>query len=180
MRLFRLLVLIGLTLFVGGGFAVETRNPYEYFFMDSFGNLDEDLAAARAEGKKGVLLFFEMDQCPFCHWMKQNVLNRADVQAYFREHFNAYSIDIEGDVPITDFNGEAMTQKEFAQIVNRVRATPVFAFYDLEGNRVIRFTGKTRDHLEFRWLGEFVVGGEYQNTNFTRYKRARREQTAAQ
>ncbi len=180
MRLLAHSTLLGLLLFVGSAPAVEMRDPYHHFFLDTFGNLDEELARARDEGKKGVLLFFEMDECPFCHWMKQNVLSREDLQSFFRQNFNCYTVDIEGDLPMTDFEGNPTTQKEFAQVANRVRATPVFAFYDLDGNRIVRFTGKTRDHLEFLWLGEFVVGGMYEQTNFTRYKRARREQVDAQ
>jgi len=176
----RPLAVIGLCLLSGMVSAVETRDPYGYFFMETFGDLEEDLAAAREEGKKGVLLFFEMDECPFCHWMKQNVLNREDVQTYFRENFNCYAVDIEGDLPLTNFQGEEMTQKEFSQVANRVRATPVTAFYDLDGNRVVRFTGKTRDYLEFLWLGEFVAEGRYDQSTFTRYKRARRKQIAEQ
>ena len=145
MNLLRLLCVVGTCLFAASAAGVETRDPYHYFFTDSFGEFNEDLASAREKGKKGVLIFFEMDECPFCRWMKENVLNRSDVQDYYNEQFICYTVDIEGDLPITDFQGVVTTQKEFAQVTHRVRATPVFAFFDLEGNRVLRFTGKTRD-----------------------------------
>ncbi len=34
------------------------------FFDENFGNLKEELATAKQEGKAGVFLFFEMDECP--------------------------------------------------------------------------------------------------------------------
>ena len=147
------------------------RDPYKFFFDETWGNFAEELNNAREQGKKGVLIFFEMDECPFCHRMKETVLNQPEVQAYFKEHFINISVDIEGDVEITDFQGEHMKQKDFAFKINRVRATPVFAFYDLQGERIVRFTGATNGVEEFLWLGEYVVSDEYKNMPFTKYKR---------
>lgn len=154
----------------------ETRDPYEYFFNQTFGDFSEELANARDEEKKAVMLFFEMDECPFCHWMKQNVLNRPDVQEYFRERFLLFSVDIEGDVEITGFEGNVMPQKDFAFKVNRVRATPVIAFYDLEGKPIHRYTGRTASAEEFMWMGEYVADGHYKNTKFTRFKREKKRE----
>ncbi|HEY5604840.1 MAG TPA: thioredoxin family protein [Gammaproteobacteria bacterium] len=164
-------------LLAGDVLASAGRDPYVYFFHDSWGNFSEELEKAREQGKAGVLLFFEMDECPFCHRMKQTVLNQPQVQEYFRQHLLSFAVDIEGDVEITDFVGNHMTQKEFATKINRVRATPVFAFYDLEGKQVVRYTGATTGVEEFLWLGEFFVSGEYKNMGFTAYKRMRKSTT---
>src|SRR5512139_939121 len=90
--------------------AAEVRDHYKHFFNESFGNFAEEAATAKSEGKRGVLVFFEMDECPFCHYMKTNVLNRPEVQEYYRQNFLNFSVDIEGDVEITNFQGKAMTQ----------------------------------------------------------------------
>ncbi|MBA1330842.1 thioredoxin, partial [Candidatus Endoriftia persephone str. Guaymas] len=87
-----------------------------------------------------------------------------------------FSVDIEGDVEITDFNGKRVTEKEFAFKQFRVRATPVFGFFDLNGKLITRFTGASKDSQEFLWLGEFVVSGAYKETNFPRYKRQKRKE----
>lgn len=150
-----------------------TRDPAQYFFDSTFGDFAEELETARAEGKKGVLLMFEMDECPFCHRMKTTVLNQPEVQDYFKEHFMIFPIDIEGDVEIHDFAGTAMPQKDFALKTHRVRATPVFAFFDLDGNLVARYTGATGDATEFMWLGEYVVQERYKDVTFPAYKRER-------
>lgn len=168
-----------LCILVSGPLGAEIgRDPYAYFFDDTFGDFREELETAREEGKVGVLVFFEMDECPFCHRMKRTVLNQPRVQAWYKERFLIFSVDTEGDTEITDFQGRSMPAKDFAFKVNRVRATPVFAFFDLEGKRMTKFTGATKDAEEFLWLGEFVVDGHYKTTNFTRFKRQKRAQKA--
>jgi len=152
-------------------FAVaETRDAGEFFFQQTLGDFTEELELAREQGKQGILIMFEMDECPFCHRMKNTILNRKPVQDYFREHFLIFTVDIEGDVEIVDFDGRPTTEKDFAFRQNRVRATPVFAFFDLAGKRVARYTGATSSLEEFMQLGRYVVGGHYRNMSFTRYK----------
>lgn len=167
----KLLMIVGLFLFGIAPSALAGQDPDEYFFDQTFGNLQEELARAREEGKQGVLLFFEMDDCPFCHRMRTTVLNQPKVQAFYREHFLSFPVDIEGDVELTDFSGTATTQKDFAFKGYRVRATPVFLFFDLNGNPVARYTGATSGVDEFMWLGEYVAQGQYEDMPFARYKR---------
>ena len=155
--------------------AEAPRDPYEYFFNETFGDFSEELQSARDAGKKGVVLFFEMDECPFCRYMKGNVLNQQAVQEYYRENFLIFSVDIEGDVEIVDFTGKSMSQKDFAFKKNRVRATPVIAFYDLTGKRIHRHTGKTSGVKEFMLMGEFVAEGHHEKLSFTRFKRSKKK-----
>lgn len=151
------------------------RDPYTYFFNETFGDFSEELQNARDDGKKGVMIFFEMDECPFCHWMKMNVLNQPEVQAYYRENFLLFPVDIEGDIQITTFKGESMSQKDFAFKKHRVRATPVIAFFDLDGNVIHRHTGRTSSAEEFMLMGRYVAEGHYKDTRFTRFKRQNRD-----
>ncbi len=153
----------------------ETRDPGEHFFDQSFGDFSEELVNAKEAGKQGILIMFEMDECPFCRRMKTTVLNRPEVQDYFKQHFLIFSVDIEGDVEISDFQGQVMPMKDFAFKQYRVRATPVFQFFDLQGKPIkrARFTGATSDSGEFMMLGKYVVDGAYKQGSFTRYKRER-------
>ncbi len=161
------LCLFGVTALAG---AAAGRDPYAYFFNDTFGNYAEELQTARKEGKQAVLVFYELDECPFCHFMKQNVLNQPQVQEYYRQHFLNFAVDIEGDVEVTDFSGKVTTQKEMAK-ASRVRATPVIAFYDLDGHEIFRYTGRTSGVDEFMLMGKFVAEGTYKGERFTKYKR---------
>ena len=149
----------------------DVRDAESYFFNESFGNFAEELVNAKDEGKKGVLLMFQQADCPYCHRMRTTVLNQKRVQDYYRENFLIFHVDIEGDIEIIDFNGQQLLEKDFAFRKNRVRATPVFAFYDLNGKRVARYTGATTGVDEFMLLGKYVVDGKYNTMSFNRYKR---------
>ncbi len=173
----RALVLLFLSLVAMTAWA-EPRDPGKFFFDSTFGDFSEELSRAREEGKKGVLIMFEMDECPFCHRMKTTVLNQPEIQDFYRANFLIFPQDIEGDVEVTDFSGKHTTQKAMALEDYRVRATPVFAFFDLDGKLVARYTGATKDAEEFRLLGQFVAEGAYTATNFPTYKRERQKGTA--
>jgi thioredoxin-related protein len=160
-------------LLCSGVWANEARDPMQYFFDQNFGNLQDEAATARKEQKLGVLIMFETADCPWCEKMMTTVLNQPAIQDYYRKYFRILQVDTNGDVPLVDFAGKDMTQKDFAFKHNRVRATPVFAFFDLDGHALTKYTGATVDAQEFTWLGEFVVSGAYKNDNFTAYKRER-------
>lgn len=169
-----LALLPGLLVQVQVAFAQDsTRDPMIHFFHQGFDDLQEELKIARDEGKLGVLIMFDNAECPWCAKMKANVLNQVTIQNYYRKYFRITRVDTVGDVPIIDFSGNEMTQKEFSFKYNRVRATPVFSFYDLNGKKITKFTGATRDAKTFLWLGEFVVEGHYKKMRFTAFKRAR-------
>lgn len=146
------------------------RDAETHFFDQTLGDFSEELENARVQGKQGILLMFEMDECPFCHRMKTTILNRPDIQDYFHEHFLIFPVDIEGDVDMLDFRGREVTQKDFSFHQFRVRATPVFGFFDLNGKLVSRYTGATRNAAEFMLLGKYVVSKAYKKMSFSRYK----------
>lgn len=152
------------------------RDPLKSFFHESWNDFQEELQIARDENKIGIMFFFEDKDCPWCHRMKSTVLNQPKVQEYFRQHFRLIAVDIEGDIEVTDFSGKTTTQKSFALESNRVRATPLLAFYNLEGKRISKFTGATNDAEEFLLLGEYIVSEAYKKSRFSKYKRERRKQ----
>ncbi|MFT5111837.1 MAG: thioredoxin-related protein [Parasphingorhabdus sp.] len=170
-------IIYSLMLMVSLAHGEELRNA-SAFFDNSFGDLSEEADTARAEGKTGILIMFEEDDCPWCRRMKERVLNRASVQDYFHKNFRILTINVEGGTMIVNFDGTEIKEKEFAQKHNRVRATPVFAFFNTDGEFLTRFTGTSKTVEEFLWLGEFVVTGEYQNGRFSTYKRARLKNSA--
>ncbi|MGM0412376.1 MAG: thioredoxin family protein [Pseudomonadota bacterium] len=155
--------------------AVAEKDPDEHFFNETWNEFDQELQRAKDEGKKGIFIFFEMDECPFCHWMRENVLNQEEVQEYYRDNFLNFKVDIEGDIPVVAFDGESMAQKEFAFDRYRVRATPVLAFFDLEAEQVYRYTGKTSGVEEFLTMGRFVAEGAHEDQNFPAYRKGQQD-----
>ncbi|MEJ2212971.1 MAG: thioredoxin fold domain-containing protein, partial [Gammaproteobacteria bacterium] len=75
--------------------SAQTRDPLQHFFYASFGDLSEEVLNARDAGQKGVMLMFEEDDCPFCARMKKTILNRVDVQEYYRANLRPILIDKE-------------------------------------------------------------------------------------
>ena len=154
--------------------SAKVRDPYKYFFNETWGDLPDEVKKAKMEGKKGILIFFEMDECPFCHYMKKNVLNQPRVQDFYRKNFLNLVIDIEGDVEMVNLKGKTVKQKDFAKKM-RIRATPVIAYYDLNGKLIYRHTGKTSGVDEFMWLGEYISDGVYKKKiRFSKYKKQKR------
>jgi thioredoxin-related protein len=165
-------LLYGLLFLLGSGIAqaqnTPTRDAMTHFFDANTGDLRGELADAKAAGKKGMLMY-EQEGCPACLYMKQNILNRSDVQALYRKHFVNFTIDLFGSVPLQDFKGREITEKAFAAEA-RVRATPTFAFHDLTGAEVVRITGAVRDVAEFKLLAEFVASGAYRSRSFAEHR----------
>ena len=155
------------------------RDPGQFFFHQSFGDLREELSTARQEGQSVLMLMFENDDCPWCRKVRATMLNHSSVQDHFRKHFRIISIDTEGDTPVIDFNGKEIAEKDFALKSLRVRATPTFVFYDLEGKQLTKYIGSPRNIDELMWLSEFVLDGHYKNTNFDKYKRLKRAESSS-
>lgn len=139
------------------------------FFALNTGDLKAELADARADKRGGVLVFFEQEGCPGCRHMKEHILNRRDVQDYYGRNFVSLAVDINGSVPLKDFNGRDSTEKGYAQST-RIRATPTFVFHDLAGKEIVRIVGPLQTPEEFLLLGQFVSSGAYKTRTFAQYK----------
>ncbi len=151
--------------------AQSWRDPEQHFFSPLLGDLSAELKQAAAEGKKGVLLIYEMDECPFCERLHKTALREIAVQDYYRQHFAVFKIDILGGNPLAGFDGVEATESKFAS-QQRIRATPTSVFYDLAGKELVRFPGTPRDKKEFLQWGDFVVREKYRTTNFVQFRRA--------
>ena len=165
-------LLIAFFLFFAAPVQAETRDPANHFFQPKFSDFQAELDVAKQQGKKGIFLFFEMDECPFCERMKTTILNQPDVQDAYRAKFLLYPIDVNGDTEMTDFQGKRLTEKAFA-FAHRVRATPTLLFFDLDGKLVARHTGPTKDKAEFLLLSQFGAEGAYETQPFTKYKKGK-------
>lgn len=162
-------VLLALRAMISWTFAAAADDA-SGFFDPSLGDFKGELAAAAKGGKLGVLLMFEIEGCPYCRRMKEQVLNRADVQSYFHRHFAIFSVDVVGSVAVTDFVGGMVTEKEFAR-AQRVRGTPTFVFVSADGKEMARYVGATRDAKEFMELGRFVAEGHWRKQDFAQFYR---------
>ncbi len=153
--------------------AQPVRDPHLYFFQASFGDLKEELALARKEGKRGLFLTFSAEACTPCILMKRTVLNQVSVQEHFRRHFRVLEIDYNGDAEMADVNGRWMRSKDFAQKIAKVRGTPSFMVIGLDGKELLRHYGPTNGPQQFMWFADYVVNEEYRRRPFEGYWRER-------
>ena len=178
-KVFRVLLCVGLAFGLALPSYAELRDPEEYFFHDSFGDLQEEVENAHDEGQEYIMIMVELSDCPWCERMKTLILNRSEVQDYFRERFRNLMINVESTNPLTNFDGEEYTEQDFAVDLYRVRASPEFLFFNLDGELATRFLGVLKGSDEFLLLGEFVADEHYKDTDFTSFKRARQSEDSS-
>ena len=150
----------------------EVRDPREFFFTQSFGDLPEELQTARQQGKQGMLLFFEAEGCPYCQAMLKRVFSQKSVQDWYRERFLSIAIDIHGDVEIKDFDGITLPSKVFSE-QRKVSMTPVLSFIDLNGIEIYRHLGMVKTPEEFLVMGEYIAGKHYFDTEYKVFAKQR-------
>ena len=96
------------------------------WMRDTFKDLREDLAEANEEGKR-LVLFFEQRGCIYCTKMHTEVFPRPEIDSYIRENFFVVQLNLHGETEVTDFDGEAMSEKDMARRWN-VMFTPTIMF----------------------------------------------------
>lgn len=163
------LVFLVLTVIASTEAVAETRNYDDYFFELFFGDLAAELQTAEREHKNGILLVYELENCPSCERLNSTILSQSPVQDFYRQRFLVFRIDIRGDIAIVDFGKNDTTEKAFAA-ANRVRATPTCVFYGLDGKEVARFAGVPHNVDEFLLLGRYVEDRAYREISFVKYK----------
>lgn len=146
----------------------DFRDPQEAFFIQSFGDLPEELKTAKAQGKQGILLFFEAEGCRYCAAMRKGALGEREVQDWYRDRFVSIAIDIHGDVEITDFDGITLPEKVIAEH-RKVFLTPTLSFIDLDGAEVFRRVGLVKTGDELIAMGQYVAGKHYYDKEFSVY-----------
>ena len=142
---------------------------WEPFFAPFLGDLRAELAEAKKAGRKGVVVMYHFDACPYCARMKTEILSRPDVQQAFSREFVAVAIDTRGALEITGLDGKTLPERDHARAAG-VRGTPTFDFIAPDGTRLYRHVGALKDPAEFILLGRYVASGEHRSRTFTDYK----------
>lgn len=131
------------------------------FRIDSIDNdYPGEIEAAREESKR-LVLFFHQPGCPYCDKMRNRVHPNSKVRAYFDKHFVMIESNIKGNLDVIMPDGTASNEVKFGRKM-RVRATPVFVFYDLEGKQALKTVGFL-DVDRFLQAGQYVVDGVHKS-----------------
>ncbi|NWG87109.1 MAG: thioredoxin fold domain-containing protein [Hydrogenophilaceae bacterium] len=115
--------------------------PTEYpaWFKEGFLNLSEDVAEARAAGKR-LMLIFHQNNCPYCNALVERNLSQQEIEAAVRRQFDVVTLNMWGDREVTGLDGKHYTEKIFAA-ANKVQFTPTILFFDEAGQMILRLNG---------------------------------------
>lgn len=143
------------TLLAFPAFAVEIGDDGLHkapWMRDTFKDLTEDLEEANAEGKR-LLVIIEQRGCIYCKKMHEEVFVRPEISDFIEENYFVVQLNMFGDVEVTDFDGEAMAEKD---IVRRWGAmfTPTMMFFPEEADD----TKTARDLAVVTMPGAFEKG----------------------
>lgn len=119
-------------------------HPPPPWFKDSFLDLRDDVAEAKAEGKR-LLLYFYQDGCPYCAKLLEDNFGQKAIADKTRTRFDVVTVNMWGDREVTGLDGRVQTEKEFAAAM-RVMFTPTLVFLDENGAQVLRVNGYYHPH----------------------------------
>ncbi|MFO7757099.1 MAG: thioredoxin family protein [Roseovarius sp.] len=80
------------------------------WMRETFKDLRDDLAEANAEDKR-LMLIVEQRGCIYCTRMHEEVFPRPEIASYLHENFFVVQINLHGDIEVTDFDGEVLSEK---------------------------------------------------------------------
>jgi len=147
------------------------------WFKESFLEIADDVDEATEAGKH-VLLFFQLNGCPYCDRMLEEGFEAEPLTAYIQQNFDAISINVRGDREIA-FNEEiSVTEKQLSEILE-VAATPAILFLDEDNRTVVRVNGY-RAPERFKQILEFVATKSYQTTTLADYLQAKLDKNVYQ
>lgn len=100
---------------------------HQTWFVQSFLDLAEDFAEARAKGKRFAVIF-EQRGCIYCTKMHTDVLAKRYINDYVRENFAVVQLDMWGEREVIDFDGKKLREKALAERWG-VLFTPTVVFF---------------------------------------------------
>ena len=167
---------LGLTLFFGVGAhaATETRGEISGgvnhvapgWFKESFLEIQDDVDEATEEGKH-VILFFQLNGCPYCDRMLTESFQAEPLTSFIQEHFDTIAINVGGDREIIFNEDITVIEKDMAEML-KVRATPAIVFLNSENQSVVRVNGY-RSAERFEQVLHFVNQKAYEQGTLAEY-----------
>lgn len=143
--------------------------PAEYpdWFKLSFLDLRDDLAEARADGKRGLILYFSQKHCAYCDALVRRNWGREDIARQTRDHFDVIALDIHGGRDLIDLDGQVVSERDYARRLS-ADFTPYLLFIDTEGRTALKLRGYYPPY-RFRAALNYVTSGLYLEESFRDY-----------
>ncbi len=100
------------------------------WMRETFKDLREDLEEANAEGLR-LAVIIEQRGCIYCTKMHEEVFPDPQVDAFIKDNYFFIQMNLFGDVEVTDFDGETLSEKDMAAKWG-VLFTPTIMFFPEE------------------------------------------------
>ena len=145
--------------------ALKAGVPYSLpeWFKPSFLDFRQDVAEARKQNRQ-VLVFFHLDNCPYCARMLKGNFTRGDNHDFIRKHFDVVAVNVRGSLDVTWVNGATYTERGLTMHLG-VRGTPTLVFLDQEGKNVLQLSGY-REPRALRAALDYVQSQGYRRGPF--------------
>ena len=145
------------------------------WMRDTFKDLGEDLSEATAEGKR-LMVIIEQRGCIYCKKMHEEVFPDPQIADFIEKNFFVVQINMFGDVEVTDFDGEALPEKDMVRKWGAL-FTPMLMFFpeqvsdDKPANQVTvaQMPGAFGRHTTFNLLNWIVEKGYEGEESFQKY-----------
>jgi thioredoxin-related protein len=123
------------------------------WFKVSFLDIREDVEEAAASDRR-VMLYFYQDGCPYCALLLEHNFADREISETTQRYFDTIAINMWGDREVTDFDGNLVSEKEFARRMS-VMYTPTLLMLNERGEVVLRLNGYLPPH-KFRVALEYA------------------------
>jgi thioredoxin-related protein len=136
------------------------------WFKLSFLDIKDDVRAAK-KANHHILLFFHLDECPYCARVLDENFRRGKSKTFMQKHFDAIAINVRGSSNVSWIDDSSMSERQLTSKIG-VYATPTLVFLDGSGKVVLRMNGY-RTPQDFHYVLQYVHKREYKRQDFLSY-----------
>ena len=147
-----------------------------HWWKESFLEIGDDASEAWEEGKH-LIIFFHLENCPYCNKMAYENFNDSPYIDFLKDNFDVVLMNVNGSLEVTMTDGEIVTEKEFADRL-QVYATPGLLFFNGDGEQVLHLGGY-RPHKQFEPVLQYVASRSYEEEALGDYLAKHRKQQSA-
>lgn len=152
-------------------------HPPPGWFKESFLEIADDADEAGEAGKH-LMLFFELNGCPYCDRMLSESFEAEPLSSYIQANFDVIAVNIQGDREIAYNEEISVSEKQLGEIL-KVYSTPALIFLDRDNQTIVRVNGY-RAPERFRQVLEYVATRSYRNATLADYLQAKLDRNVYQ
>lgn len=124
------------------------------------------LVKKAANGHKTVMLFFDLEDCPWCAKMIKNNFSGGELTEKTKKNFLVVHISNDGD-RIVHYKNFVGSESDFKDKMD-VYFSPTMIFLDKKGNVIGKFEGY-RNPDKYKTILSYILSGAYKKMKYIEY-----------